>query len=278
MWADSRPDTMNIDEHQVEHLITDRTKAIVVVHYGGIACEMNHLSAIADRYGIPLVEDNAHGLGGRYHGKSLGSFGVFATQSFHETKNLSSGEGGALVINEPAYIERAEIIREKGTNRSQFWRGKVDKYTWIDIGSSFLPSEITAALLLAQFDEIVRIQSDRERVWRRYQVALRECAERNGFQLPVVPPGCEPAFHLFSLVLGDVEERVMLQKHLRDEGILAVSHYVPLHSSPYGSTVGRGECPQAEDVSQRLLRLPFYTDMTNDEIEMVVNGINGCYS
>ena len=273
VFADIRPDTMNIDETKIEDLITCRTKAIVVVHYAGVGCEMSSISSIASAHNIPILEDNAHGLYGTYRGQQLGTIGSLGTQSFHETKNLSCGEGGALVINDIAYLNRAEILREKGTNRSRFFRGEVDKYTWIDNGSSYLPSEITAALLLAQLEEASSIQEKRRNLWEALFDGIGPWADRLGIQMPHVPSHCEQAFHMFYLVMPSEKAQVDLKKHLASRGVLAVTHYVPLHSSPYGVAVGRGECPISDDISARLLRLPFFTDMSMEEFEVVVDAV-----
>jgi dTDP-4-amino-4,6-dideoxygalactose transaminase len=273
VFADIRPDTMNIDETKIEHLITPKTKAIVVVHYAGVGCEMSFISSIASAHNIPILEDNAHGLYGTYRGQLLGTIGSLATQSFHETKNLSCGEGGAIVINDISYLSRAEILREKGTNRSRFFRGEVDKYTWVDNGSSYLPSEITAALLLAQLEEASSIQMKRRNLWQGLFDSIGPWADRRGIQMPHVPSYCEQAFHMFYLVMPSEKALVDLKRHLASRGVLAVTHYVPLHSSPYGVAVGRGECPISDDISARLLRLPFFTDMSREEFEVVVAAV-----
>jgi len=215
VFADSRIDTKNLDESQLESLISDRTRAIVVVHYGGVGCEMDGILEIARTHGIAVVEDNAHGLGGRYRGQSLGTFGTMATQSFHETKNVSCGEGGALLLNDELLVERAEIVREKGTNRSKFARGEVDKYTWVDDGSSFLPSELTSAMLLAGLEEFDRIQDRRRKIWDAYYSELAEWADRNRVELPVVPQHCDQAYHLFYLLLPNGEALVKLKPRSR---------------------------------------------------------------
>jgi dTDP-4-amino-4,6-dideoxygalactose transaminase len=273
VFVDSRPDTMNLDETQLEALVTERTRAIVTMHYGGVACEMDEIMRVAVDADIPVIEDNAHGLGALYRGRQLGTFGTMATQSFHETKNISCGEGGALILNDLNFLERAEIVREKGTNRTQFGRGAIDKYMWVDQGSSFLPSEITASVLLAQLEEFDRIQSRRRAIWERYFFELEMWADASDVDLPTVPEGCEQAFHLFYLLMPNIDARVKLQSRLADKGILAITHYVPLHSSPYGSVVGRGECSVATDVSGRLLRLPFYTDLDDEEQSSVIRAV-----
>jgi len=275
VFIDIRPDTLNLDERQLERLITPRTRAILVVHYAGVGCEMDAILEVARQHNLPVVEDNAHGLFGRYKGKYLGTFGCLATQSFHETKNVTCGEGGALLINDPQYIERAEVLREKGTNRSRFFRGQVDRYTWVDIGSSFLPSDILAAFLYAQLEEKERIQARRRHIWEFYAEHLHDWAEETGVQLPAFPLHCEQPYHLFYLLLPDLEARTRLIQHLKERGILAVFHYLPLHLSPMGQRFGgkAGDCPVTEEVSDRLLRLPFYNDLTEEELGDVVTAI-----
>lgn len=271
VFADIRPDTLNLDESQLEQLITPRTRAIVVVHYAGVGCEMDAIMAIAERHNIPVVEDNAHGLFGKYKGRYLGTFGRMATQSFHETKNFTCGEGGALLINDPQYIERAEIIREKGTNRSRFFRGQVDKYTWVDIGSSYLPSDILAAFLFAQLEARDQIQAKRQRIWDTYNKGLRDWAAANGVQMPTVPTYCEQSYHMFYLLLPSLEQRQGLINHLKAQGILSVFHYLPLHLSDMGLKFGGqpGDCPVTEDISDRLVRLPFFNDLNGADQERV---------
>ena len=238
VFADVRPDTLNIDERIVPSLVTDRTRAILPVHYAGIACEMDPLVAIAESRGAAIVEDNAHGLFGRYRGKLLGTFGPLATQSFHETKNFSCGEGGALLINDPRFAERAEILREKGTDRSRFFRGEVDKYGWVDLGSSYLPSDVLAALLLAQLEQWKEIQDRRGRLWNRYQENLREWAGAHGVAQPTVPAHVESAHHLYYMLVPSAADRPKLIAHLKSAGVHAVFHYQPLHLSRMG--VARG--------------------------------------
>lgn len=275
VFADIRPDTLNLDERQVESLITPRTRAILVVHYAGVAGEMDTICAIARRHGIAVVEDNAHGLFGRYRGRYLGTFGCMATQSFHETKNFTCGEGGALLINDPRYVERAEIIREKGTNRSRFFRGQVDKYTWVDVGSSYLPSDLLAAFLYAQLEARDNIQARRRAIWEYYAEHLQPWAEANAVQLPTVPPDRDQAYHMFYVLMPSLESRQALIAHLKARGILSVFHYLPLHLSDMGRQFGArpGDCPVTEDVSDRLLRLPFYNDLTPCEQAEVVSAI-----
>jgi dTDP-4-amino-4,6-dideoxygalactose transaminase len=275
VFADIRRDTLNVDETQLDSLITPQTKAIVVVHYAGVGCEMDSIMAVANRHNIQVIEDNAHGLFGKYRGKYLGTFGRLSTQSFHETKNFSCGEGGALLINDPKFIERAEIIREKGTNRSRFFRGEVDKYSWVDLGSSYLPSDILAGLLLSQLEAKEEIQSRRRRIWEVYHAGLGEWAAGQGVGLPFVPSHCEQAYHMFYLLLPSLQDRQALIDHLRSRGILAVFHYLPLHISEYGKRWGgrMGDCPVTEDVSDRLLRLPFFFSLTDSDQAKVIESI-----
>lgn len=275
VFCDIRSDTLNLDENLLESLITPRTRAIVPVHYAGVGCEMDAILAIAERHGVPIVEDNAHGLFGRYKGRYLGTFGALATQSFHETKNISCGEGGALVINDPALVERAEIIREKGTNRSRFFRGQVDKYTWVDVGSSYLPSDILAAFLYAQLEMWPAIQAARRRIWDDYQAYLQDWAAINPVCLPVVPSHCEQSYHMYYLLLPSLETRQALINHLKARSILSVFHYQPLHLSDMGRCFGgqEGDCPVTEDISDRLLRLPFYNNLTQSDQQTVVEAL-----
>lgn len=275
VFGDIRPDTLNLDENKLEALITPRTKAIVPVHYGGVACEMDQISALAAHYGLAIVEDNAHGLYARYKGRYLGTFGVMATQSFHETKNFTCGEGGALLINDDRYREAAEIIREKGTNRSRFFRGQVDKYTWVDVGSSYLPSDMLAAYLYAQLEARVLIQHKRQALWDTYAEQLRHWAEKHGIQLPVVPAHCDQAYHLFYLLMPSLRVRTAFINYLKARGIQSVFHYLPLHTSQMGQEFGWqiGECAVTEVVSDRLVRLPFYTNMTMTDLERVIDAI-----
>ncbi len=272
VFADIRPDTLNLDESKLEALITPQTRAIVVVHYAGVGCEMDAIMEIANRHNIPVIEDNAHGLFGKYKGKDLGTFGVMATQSFHETKNLTSGEGGALLINDEKYFEDAEVLREKGTNRSRFFRGQVDKYTWVNLGSSYLPSEILAAHLLAQLEKREEIQSARKRIWETYYKELADWAEENHVQMPFVPAHCEQTYHMFYMLFPNLEARTKAIAHLKERGIQAVFHYLPLHLSPMGEKYGgkEGDCPVTEQISDQLIRLPFYTNMTEDEQKTVI--------
>jgi len=275
VFVDIRKDTLNIDENLVEARITQKTKAIVIVHYGGVACEMEALMAISRRHGIPIIEDNAHGLFGTYRGRPLGSFGTFATQSFHETKNVICGEGGALVVNESSYVERAEILWEKGTNRKKFFAGLVDKYTWVDIGSSFLPSDLLAAFLFAQLEQAEKIQSIRHDIWSYYNSALSSQSRRLEIELPQVPADCKHAAHLFYVLLPSRIRRDELIGFLSSRGIGSAFHYVPLHLSPMGQQFGyrEGDCPVTEDISGRLIRLPFHNRLTREEQDRVIFAI-----
>jgi dTDP-4-amino-4,6-dideoxygalactose transaminase len=277
VFIDIRPDTLNLDETRLEGVITARSKAILMVHYAGVGCEMDTILEVAGRHGISVVEDNAHGLFGRYKGKYLGTFGCLATQSFHETKNFTCGEGGALLINDPRYIERAEILREKGTDRSRFFRGEVDKYTWVDIGSSYLPSDILAAFLYAQLEARKIIQSKRKRIWDYYAENLRAWATERSVRLPTIPSECEQPYHMFYLILNSLAERQALIAHLEARGINSVFHYQPLHLSKMGRQFGgtEGDCPVTEALSDRLLRLPFYNDLAASEQAEVVSAVKG---
>jgi dTDP-4-amino-4,6-dideoxygalactose transaminase len=275
VFADIRPDTLNLDETKLEALITPRTRAIVVVHYAGVACEMDTIMEIANRHNVPVIEDNAHGLFGKYKGKYLGTFGVMATQSFHETKNFTSGEGGALLINDPKYIEDAEILREKGTNRSRFFRGQVDKYTWVNVGSSYLPSDMLAGFLLAQLEEREQIQNRRREIWETYYKELGDWAEENHVQMPFVPSYCDQSYHMFYILFPSLEKRTAAIAHLKERGVHAVFHYLPLHLSPMGEKYGgkAGDCTVTEQISDQLLRLPFYTNMTRDDQAQVIKAL-----
>jgi dTDP-4-amino-4,6-dideoxygalactose transaminase len=275
VFVDVRPDTLNLDETKLEAAISPRTRAIVPVHYAGVGCEMDEIMAIANRRNIPVVEDNAHGLFGKYRGKFLGTFGLLASQSFHETKNFSCGEGGALLINDPVLVERAEIIREKGTNRSRFFRGQVDKYTWVDIGSSYLPSDVLAAFLYGQLEQRDKIQSHRQRVWETYHSGLQAWAENNNVQQPFIPAHVEQAFHMYYLLLPNLEARQRFIQTLREHEIYTVFHYLPLHLSDMGAKFGGqpGDCPVTESVSERLVRLPFYNDLTETDQARVIETI-----
>ncbi len=275
IFADIRPDTLNLDERQLPGLITPRTRAIVPVHYAGVGCEMDSILKLARENNIAVIEDNAHGFLGRYRGRPLGTFGELATQSFHETKNFSCGEGGALLVNKPELLERAEIIREKGTNRARYFRGMVDKYTWVDLGSSYLPSDLLAAYLYAQLEAREAIQARRCRIWTTYRNELEDWARRNQVGMPFVPEHCEQPFHMFYLLLPSLEKRQALIAHLRARGILAVFHYAPLHLSEVGRRFGGrdGQCPVTEHVSDRLLRLPFYFELSDSDQQRVIESI-----
>lgn len=274
VFIDIRPDTLNMDERLLEGLISERTRAIVPVHYAGVACAMDTIMEVADRHGVPVVEDNAHALFGKFKGRSLGTFGALATQSFHETKNFTCGEGGALLINDPHYIERAEVIREKGTNRSRFFRGQVDKYTWVDVGSSYLPSDILAAFLFAQLSRRDQIQAKRRQIWLTYEERLAGWAAANGVRLPIVPAECEQVYHMFYLLLPTLADRQRLIAHLKERNIIAVFHYLPLHRSPMGQRWPQpADCPVTEDASDRLLRLPFYNDFSVADQDRVIAAI-----
>jgi dTDP-4-amino-4,6-dideoxygalactose transaminase len=273
VFLDVRPDTLNLDDSKLEAAVTSKTKAIVPVHYAGVGCEMDSIMNIAMRYNLAVVEDNAHGLFGKYKGKYLGTFGSMASQSFHETKNFTSGEGGALLINDPALVERAEIIREKGTNRSRFFRGQVDKYTWVDIGSSYLLSDILAAFLFAQLEQREKIQLHRKQVWELYYAGLNDWATAHNVQLPCIPSHCEQSYHMFYLLLPNLGLRQKLINYLRDHGVYSVFHYLPLHLSEMGQSFGGkiGDCPVTERVSDQLIRLPFHNSLTSGEQEQVID-------
>jgi dTDP-4-amino-4,6-dideoxygalactose transaminase len=274
-FADIRPDTLNIDEKQIEPLISPRTRAMVPVHYAGVGCEMDTILAIARQYRISIIEDNAHGLFGKYKQRWLGTFGALATQSFHETKNITCGEGGALVVNDPAFIERAEVMREKGTDRSRFFRGLVDKYSWVDIGSSYVMSDVLAAFLYGQLEVWRQIQEKRRRIWQRYHAELRDWASARDIGCPVLPDGCEQAYHMYYLILPSLQIRQALIAFLKARGIMAVFHYLPLHLSPMGQRLGGrpGACPVSENMSDRLLRLPFFNSLDPESQGRVIDAI-----
>lgn len=275
VFADIRPDTLNIDETQLESLCTDSTRAVVVVHYGGVACEMRPIMEVAGRRDIAVVEDNAHGLLGEYRDRQLGTFGRLAGLSFHETKNFSCGEGGALVVNDPQLVDRAEIIRDKGADRARFMRGEVDKYTWRDLGSSYGPSDLLAAFLLAQLEGRRDIQARRAAIWRRYHDGLADWAGRLGATRPTIPPHCASSHHLYHLLMPTPAMRNGLISHLRQRDILAVFHYQPLHLSPMGERFGGqvGDCPVTEKISEQLVRLPFYNDLGKDDQAAVIDAV-----
>lgn len=279
VFVDIRPDTMNLDEAKIEDAITDRTRVIVPVHYAGVSCEMDAILEIANRYCLKVVEDAAQGVMSTYKGRSLGTIGVFGCYSFHETKNYSMGEGGALIVNDPAYNDRAEIIREKGTNRSRFFRGQVDKYTWVDYGSSYLPSDMNAAYLWGQFERADAINDSRMETWDAYYRAF-EPLERTGLvQLPVIPDDCTHNAHMFYMVLDSLEQRTDFIGFLKQREVSSVFHYVPLHSSPAGERFGRfhGEDEHTTDISNRLTRLPLYYDMDPGDRQRVIDAVLAFY-
>ncbi|MBP5260540.1 MAG: dTDP-4-amino-4,6-dideoxygalactose transaminase [Clostridiales bacterium] len=276
VFVDIRPDTMNIDESLIENAITDKTKAIVPVHYAGVGCEMDKIMDIASRYGLKVVEDAAQGVRASYKGRALGSIGDYGCFSFHETKNYCMGEGGAILLRDPDQIEQAEIIREKGTNRSKFFRGQIDKYTWVDKGSSYLPSELNAAYLWAQLEVADEIFEDRMRKWNLYHDLLSSSdVVKDRIELPFIPEGCVHNAHMFYIKVRDLEERTRLIKHLRDNEINAVFHYVPLHSAEGGLKYGRfsGEDRYTTKESERLLRLPLHYDLIDENIEYICNKV-----
>jgi len=275
VFVDVQQDTLNMDVTQIEDAITDCTKVIVPVHYAGIGCEMDTIMDIANRYNLYVVEDAAQGVNAKYKEKFLGTIGDIGTYSFHETKNYICGEGGAIVMNNQKFVERAEIIREKGTNRSKFFRGEVDKYTWVDMGSSFLPSDILAAFLYAQLENMEAINKRRSQIFDYYYKALIPLVNDGKFRLPYVSSECESNSHLFYIILKDENTRNVLMDHLKSRGILAVFHYLPLHLSQVGRSMGYtdGQLPVTESMSGRLLRLPFYHDMTSEDQVEVVNTI-----
>ncbi len=273
VFIDCRPDTLNMDERLLPDLITEKTRLIVPMHYAGVGCEMDAIMKTANAHGIPVVEDNAHGLFGRYQGKFLGTFGVMGTQSFHETKNFTCGEGGALIINDPSLVQPAEIVREKGTNRSRFFRGEIDKYTWVAMGSSYLPSDILAAFLFAQLENREKIQARRKRIWDDYAANLKDWAASNAVQLQFVPEDRDQSYHMFYLLMPTAKARAEVLRYLKQHGVHAVFHYLPLHTSGFGRQMGwhEGDCPVTEDVSERLVRLPFHNQLTSDEQNEVID-------
>lgn len=279
VFVDIRPDTMNIDESKIEAAITERTKAIIVVHYAGVSCEMDTIMEIARKYGIKVIEDAAQGVMSTYKGCPLGTIGDFGCYSFHETKNYSMGEGGALVINDSSYNERAEILREKGTNRSKFFRGQVDKYTWVDFGDSYLPSELNAAYLYAQLIHADEINENRLESWNTYYHELISLQDEGKIELPTIPTGCKHNAHMFYIKCRDIEERSALISYLKENGILAVFHYVPLHSAPAGLKFGRfsGEDSYTTKESERLLRLPLYYGLTRQDQHTVIKQVKNFY-
>lgn len=285
VFCDIRPDTLNLDETKLEALITPRTRAVVPVHYAGVGCEMDVIMKLAERHGLAVIEDNAHGLFGKYRGRGLGSFGRMATLSFHETKNITCGEGGALLLNDPQDEQRAEIIREKGTNRARFFRGQVDKYSWVDLGSSYVMSDVLAAFLYGQLEQWQTIQNKRRAIWERYDQALAGWAQTQGIRRPMIPPHCEQTYHMYYLLMPSLAARTSLIQRLQGKGITAVFHYLPLNRSEYALrslTLGdlkeqplRG-CPVAEELSDRVLRLPFFTSMADHEQQRVIEEVVSC--
>ena len=275
VFVDIRPDTMNIDETKIEAAITDQTKAIIVVHYAGVACEMDTIMDIAEKYNLIVIEDAAQGVMSSYKGKPLGTIGDFGCYSFHETKNYSMGEGGAIVINNPKYNDRAEIIREKGTNRSRFLRGQIDKYTWVDFGDSFLPSELNAAYLWGQLIHADEINNDRLATWNAYYDAFKPLEEEGLCELPVIPNGCIHNAHMFYLKLKDLKQRTEFIQYLKEHNVLSVFHYIPLHSAPAGLKFGRfhGVDEYTTKDSNRLTRLPLYYGMTKEDRETVIQTV-----
>ncbi len=267
LFVDIRKDTLNLDENLIEAAITDKTKAILPVHYAGVGCEMDRIMAIANKHKLWVIEDAAQGVGAYYNGRALGSIGHLGTYSFHETKNYICGEGGALCINDPQLIKRAEIVRDKGTNRSQFIRGEVDKYTWVDVGSSYVPSEIACAFLYAQLEMMAAIAERRKKIYKQYRLLLKPLEVQGLLGLPHIPEDCESNYHMFYILLPDVETRDALMAYLKRYGIFAVFHFIPLHSSPMGKKFGysEGDFPITEQLSRRILRLPFYYEMTEEE-------------
>lgn len=280
VFVDIRPDTMNIDETLIENAITDRTKAIVPVHYAGVACEMDTICSLADKYGLFVIEDAAQAVMSSYKGIPLGSIGDFGCFSFHETKNFSMGEGGALLIKRGEYIEKAEIVREKGTNRSKFFRGQIDKYTWVDAGSSYLPSELNAAYLWAQFEEADKIFNSRMSNWNIYDDRLKHLEDKGVLELPQIPKECKHNAHMFYIKVQDLSERTELINYLKEKNINAVFHYIPLHSSPAGLKFGKfiGEDKYTTTESERLLRLPLYYGLKKNEVQYITEIIEEYYS
>ncbi len=275
VFIDIRADTLNLDETLLPKHLTPKTRVVVPVHYAGVGCNMGEILSFSAKHHLKVLEDNAHGLFGKYQGQWLGTIGHLAAQSFHETKNISCGEGGAILINDPSLIERAEIIREKGTNRSRFFRGMVDKYTWVDVGSSYLPSDILAAILLAQLEQRKKIQAKRKHIWDTYYKNLKPWADKNNIRLPMVPRDCEQSYHMFYILLPNLDARGMVMQHLRENGIVSVFHYQPLHLSEMGRRFGgrEGHCPVTEQISDQLLRLPFHNGLSDEEQEKVIETI-----
>ena len=279
VFVDVRPDTMNIDENLIEDAITDKTRAIAPVHYAGVSCDMDKIMDIAKRHNLLVVEDAAQGIMSEYKGKALGTFGDYGCFSFHETKNFSMGEGGAILIRDPENIERAEIIREKGTNRAKFFRGQIDKYTWVDAGSSYLPSELNAAYLYAQLELADQITADRMKTWNMYYEAFEELENAERIERPFIPADCKHNAHMFYLKCKDLEERTEFIDFLKKNEILAVFHYIPLHSAPAGKSFGRfnGEDVYTTKESERLVRLPLYYGLKEEEVEYIIGKVKEFY-
>lgn len=279
VFVDIRPDTMNIDEKLIEEAITSRSKAIAPVHYAGVGCEMDVIMDVAVRHNLIVVEDDAQGIMSTYKGQALGTFGTFGCLSFHETKNFSMGEGGALLITDEKFVERAEVIREKGTNRSKYFRGQIDKYTWVDFGSSYLPSELNAAYMYAQLEQAERINNDRLANWNRYYEYLKPLADKGNIELPFVPEHCVHNAHMFYIKAKDIDERTRLIDYLKANGVHSVFHYIPLHSAPAGQRFGRfyGEDKYTTKESERLLRLPMYFGLDENDVEYICTQISKFY-
>lgn len=280
VFVDIRPDTMNIDEKKIEEAITDKTKVIAPVHYAGVGCEMDTIMDIAKRHNLKVVEDAAQGVMATYKGKALGAIGDFGAYSFHETKNYSSGEGGAILIKNPEDAERAEIIREKGTNRAKFFRGQIDKYTWVDMGSSYLPSDMNAAYLYSQLEVADKINEDRLASWNHYYERLTKLADEEKISLPYVPKECQHNAHMFYIKCKDIDERQALIKHLAENDIMAVFHYIPLHSAPAGKALGRfhGADEYTTKESERLLRLPMFYGLKSEQVDLICDKITEFYA
>lgn len=279
IFVDIRPDTMNIDENLIEAAVTNKTRAIVPVHYAGVACEMDKIMEIANKYGLIVIEDAAQGMMSTYKGKSLGTIGHFGCFSFHETKNYSMGEGGAILINNEDKVERAEIIREKGTNRSKFFRGQIDKYTWVDLGSSYLPSDINAAYLFAQLEVMEEINEDRLSTWNKYYQEFKLLEDEGKVELPIIPKECVHNAHMFYIKLKDIEERSKFIGYLKAEGILSVFHYIPLHSSPAGIKYGtfNGQEKYTSKESERLVRLPLYYKLRDEDLKHIIRTVKSFF-
>ncbi|MCD8379221.1 MAG: dTDP-4-amino-4,6-dideoxygalactose transaminase [Lachnospiraceae bacterium] len=280
VFVDIRPDTMNLDEKKIEEAITDKTRAIAPVHYAGVSCEMDTIMEIARRHNLIVVEDAAQGVMSTYKGQALGTIGDYGCYSFHETKNYSMGEGGALLVKDPAKAEEAEIIREKGTNRTKYFRGQIDKYTWVDHGSSYLPSDLNAAYLYAQLEIADEINEKRLKLWKRYYEELSDLAKAGRIELPVIPEGCVHNAHMFYIKARDLEERTQLISYMKEQEVLCVFHYIPLHSSPAGRQFGRfhGEDVYTTRESERLMRLPMYYSLKEDQVDYIVDRIHKFYA